>query len=354
MKNNEYHILAALSGGVDSSVVLKLLKPQFKRIMGVSHRHWPESRCCSSALFESCRRQCNEMSVEYRVVDTMVDFTEEIVDPFVRAYRSGETPNPCVYCNQKIRFGKMVGKALQNRGGPEDFRLATGHYARILKKNGRYWLQRGLDEKKDQSYMLYRLSQEQLQRSLFPLGEFTKSQVREKALAWDLSSSKNPESQDICFIQDDYRKFIRQYTGIEESPGDFIDQKGNKLGSHQGISGYNRGMRKGLGLSGGPWYVLAIRPESNTVVLGSKEELLTGFFHISECVWHLPEVPDTLECKIQVRYHGPELDGRVNRLAEDTFQISLDTPSADISPGQSAVFYSGNTVLGGGIIRNDL
>jgi tRNA-specific 2-thiouridylase len=352
MIDSKAPVLVALSGGVDSAVVLNLIKSRYRNVTGVSHHHWPESRCCSTECMDNCSRQCRDLGLPFSVVDTMVEFTEEIIQPFVQAYRKGTTPNPCVFCNQKNRFGHMIDKFFQNKGlqVPKNYRIATGHYARISSEKNRYRLRRGIDKKKDQSYMLYRLSQEQLSHCLFPLGDYKKSEIRKMAESWSLLSAKKQDSQDICFVEKDYRDFIQQYTGEKDTKGYFLDKKGKKLGTHNGISSYNRGQRKGLGLSGGPWFVLDILPESNTVILGSRKELYITQFSISDCVWHLPEVPEIFSCSVQVRYHGPIYKCTVKKTGNDRFQIELEQASDEISPGQSAVFYSGDTVWGGGII----
>jgi tRNA-specific 2-thiouridylase len=356
MKYQDTLVIVALSGGVDSAVALHLLKKQYHNVVAISHRHWPESRCCSTASFDACRRQCQDLGVDYHIINGIAEFTEDIIEPFIRDYRNGITPNPCVYCNPINRFGYTIEKFLNSLGnpGPERYKIATGHYARIITEKGRYWLERGIDKTKDQSYMLYRLSQKQLGRCLFPLGDLNKTEVKKIAEDWKLKSIQSSESQDICFVDKNYRDFIIQYTGKEERPGLMVDKNGKELGTHTGISNYNRGQRKGLGLGGGPWYVLEIDPHSRNVVLGSKDDLLVRELAISDCIWNLDEVPDQFNCEVQIRYHGQVYKCSVSRISEDLYRIKLNIPSLEVSPGQSAVLYSENTVWGGGIIQRDL
>jgi tRNA-specific 2-thiouridylase len=353
------HVFVAMSGGVDSAVVLHLMKQEYENVQGVSHKHWPDSKCCTTACIDTCRAQCQDLGVPYTTIDTMVHFTEEIVDSFVEEYQRGRTPNPCVLCNQKNRFGHMVTGALEQCIPQEmkqhtdnvQYKIATGHYAQVVYRENRYWLARGKDPEKDQSYMLYRLSQEQLSHCLFPLGSRVKSEVRELAEGLQLESAKKPDSQDICFVETNYREFIQDYTGTQEESGDFVTQDGTKLGPHKGIAHYSRGQRKGLGLGGGPWYVLDIRAKSKEVVLGSREELLKTTFTVSNWVWHHPDLPDVFECQVQVRYHGKILEAQVDK---NNNTVTLSTPTPDLSPGQSAVLYWEDTVIGGGIIQEVL
>ena len=345
-------VFVALSGGVDSAVVLNLMHQQYPLVKAISHKHWPESKCCSTVCIDNSRLQAQSLKVDYHIVDTMVNFTKEIVDDFVQGYEQGNTPNPCVICNQKNRFGHLLNYMInQYQNQYKHFKIATGHYAQIIFQQGRYYLKRGKDTTKDQSYMLYRLSQKQLSYCLFPLGNYEKPQVRGMAKKWNLVSAKAPDSQDICFVQDDYRNFITDYTQKKYKTGDFIDQQGKVLGRHQGIPFYNRGQRKGLGLSGGPWYVIEVSTINNTVVLGSQKDLELSKFKIKNCIWNMEIFPIHLNCFIQTRYHGPIFKGTVEPLSKGVFTVQLEQPSIDISPGQSAVCYNqDDIVLGGGMI----
>lgn len=280
-KKKEF-VCVALSGGVDSAVAARLLMQDYEEVIGVSHRHWPESRCCSTACLDRCAAQCQDMGIPYYPLDCMVEFAQAIVDDFVATYQKGQTPNPCVLCNQTIRFDLMLKKFFEQH--PEyqgrDYRIATGHYAQVEQVDGHYRLKRGVDPEKDQSYMLYRLSPEQLKHCVFPLGGMLKPEVRALAEQWNLRSAKQSDSQDVCFVTDTYQTFLDQYTGKHQKPGKFVDKDGKVLGRHKGVPYYTRGQRKGLGLSGGPWYVLHTDVTSNQVVLGSREELATRRFSI--------------------------------------------------------------------------
>lgn len=348
MQNSEPTIYVALSGGVDSSVVLRLLQQKYKNIQGISHIVWPESLCCSTACLDRCQEECQRMALPYESIELVEDFSKSVIKHFIDAYANGLTPNPCVLCNQFIRFDLMIKRSQDH---PENYKLATGHYARIEEKNGRYFLKKGLDHTKDQSYMLYRLSQEQLSRALFPLGEMKKSEVKKLAEQWKLKSAKVAESQDACFVSGDYRKFYKDFTGTEPKPGNFVDQTGKILGPHQGVPFYARGQRKGLGLSGGPWFVLQIDPKTNDIVLGSREALSVKKFTIKDCVWHYPPA-ESYTGTVQVRYHEPEIKCFAKKIDADLWEIELSQASEHVSPGQSAVLYDSEYVIGGGIIAD--
>jgi len=345
--------LAALSGGVDSSVVLKMLLDETDKVIGITHYHWPDSKCCSSTCMDISSQLCREAGIKYLPIDLKESFKDQIVEPFVNSYLNGFTPNPCVFCNQNIRFDSLIKSAKESLGlsDSDNIKIATGHYARILKENGLFKLKRGLDKKKDQTYMLYRLSQKQLSLCHFPLGEYTKPQVRKIARDLHLATAKKRDSQDICFVVNNYREFLSEYTGTQMPKGPFISTNGETLGFHTGISNYSRGQRKGLGLSGGPWYVINIISATNTIILGRKEDLMADNFFISNCVWHLSEVPENFSCTVQVRYHGTQYTAQVTKENHHLYRVKLESFSADVCPGQSAVFYTEDTVIGGGIIQ---
>ncbi len=350
-------VLVALSGGVDSAVVMHLLHQQSYGVIGFSHRHWPESKCCNTVCLDISREQCRNLGVPYHTADTMVEFTQNIVDPFVEDYQNGFTPNPCVLCNEKNRFGTTIDKLIDSLNlSKENFKIATGHYARIKKNNqGIYELKRGLDPKKDQTYMLYRLSQKQLSHCLFPLGSYKKEEVRKLASDYQLASAKKPDSQDICFVETNYRNFINQYNPSPQNEGDFVDIQGVKLGRHQGFYRYSRGQRKGLGLSGGPWFVIEVKVSANQVVLGKKEDLKITQFKIKDCVWNQdPKKEMIYNC--QVRYHGKIYKAKVlfQTRKDSCYEIHLESFSNDVTKGQSAVFYQDDTLIGGGIISEFL
>ncbi len=350
--DKETIVFVALSGGVDSSVVLHMLKEKYDNVRGISHIVWPESLCCTTECLDSCELQCQREDVPYQSIEAVQEFSEKVIDFFAASYFAGRTPNPCVLCNQQVRFDFMVREFFKINGLPPDtkYKLATGHYARIEEKDGHFFLKKGLDSKKDQAYMLYRLSQEQLAHALFPLGELKKEDVRNLAAQWHLSSAKKADSVDACFAGGDYRQFLVDYTGRQPQKGNFVDSQNNILGEHEGYPFYTRGQRRGLGLSGGPWYVIDVRPQRNEVVLGKREELLLTEFYVDNLVWHVPNKNEG-EAMVQVRYHSAEIPCRIEKIGEDLLAVKLATPSAEIAPGQSAVFYDGDYVLGGGYIK---
>ena len=230
-------IFVALSGGVDSAVVARLLMDEYETVIGISHRHWPESRCCSTDCLDRCAAQCVDMGIPYYSVDCMVEFTQAIVEDFVETYERGQTPNPCVRCNQTIRFDLMMKKFFEEH--PElyhpDYKIATGHYVRVKENEGCFQLMRGIDPDKDQSYMLYRLSSEQLSHCVFPLGNYMKPDVRKLAEQWNLKSSKVQDSMDVCFVNDTYKTFLDQYTGHAQKSGNLVTSSGEILGTHEGV-----------------------------------------------------------------------------------------------------------------------
>tara|TARA_B100000809_G_C15120880_1_gene524252 strand:- start:1403 stop:2497 length:1095 start_codon:yes stop_codon:yes gene_type:complete len=344
-------VFVALSGGVDSAVAAHLLRKQYGNLTGISHRHWPESRCCSTACLDRCAEQCATLGIPYVAVDCIVEFAQQIVDDFVAGYERGITPNPCVLCNETIRFGLMVDKHFRDSDDspPADYKIATGHYARVEERNGRFHLMRGRDAARDQSYMLYRLSQEELSHCRFPLGDLLKTEVRTLAQKWNLQAAKVADSQDVCFVADRYQDFIAQYSDNVQVPGPFVDAEGHPMGEHQGIAYYTRGQRSGLGLHGGPWYVLRTDAATNTITLGRRDDLFETAFEVQQLRWVYPEV-DEMVVDLQSRYRGVEQACRFTRAGDDVLRVELEAPSADITPGQSAVFYLGDDVVGGGII----
>ncbi len=345
-------VFVALSGGVDSAVAASLLKHHFKSVTGVSHRHWPESRCCSTECIDRCAEQCAGMGIPYYPIDCIVEFAQQIVDNFVATYERGLTPNPCVLCNEQIRFALMLEKHFrqQKQLPPDRYYLATGHYARVEERDGRFHLMKGKDETKDQSYMLHRLSQEELSHCLFPLGEMEKPEVRALAEGLALKSAKVGDSMDICFVQDTYQEFLKQYSEKPQRPGDIVDKAGTVLGRHEGIAYYTRGQRSGLGLSGGPWYVSGIDATTDIVVVGRRDDLLVSQVRVSDMHWVHPERHEPFECAMQTRYRSNETTVRVQPEGGGMVSVSLSEPSHDITLGQSAVFYDGADVVGGGIM----
>lgn len=354
-------VLMAMSGGIDSTVAAILLREQGYELVGVTFRTFDnisraclekEKGCCSvDSLFEA-KRMAEEMGFEHRILDIRREFRETVIGNFIDEYLHGRTPNPCVLCNSNIKWGKLID--LADELGCDY--LATGHYARIGHRDGRYYLRKGVDVLKDQTYFLWTLTQDNLARTLFPLGELTKPEVRKIAFDHGYEKlSKKGESQEICFIPDnDYRAFLRQevegYAG-KYGPGDFVDTSGKKLGTHRGFPNYTIGQRKGLGIAlGQPMFVVAIRPEDNTVVLGKKEELQGKTFYVKQVnAMKYAPIPDGLVVTAKIRYRNE--GGAACLYPEgDRLRVVFRDTMDSITPGQSAVFYQEEDVVGGGVI----
>ena len=350
-----------MSGGIDSTVAAMLLLKQGYELIGVTYRTFDnisrgcmekEKGCCSvDSLFEA-KRMAQELGFEHHILDIRQEFEEHVIRNFIDEYLRGRTPNPCVICNSTIKWGKLLETA-DELGC--DF-IATGHYARIGKLDDRWYLRKGADFSKDQTYFLWTLTQENLSRTIFPLGELTKTEVRKIAFEQGYEKlSRKRESQEICFIPDnDYRTFLAAHVenyNEKYGPGYFVDTQGKKLGLHKGYPNYTIGQRKGLGIAlGQPMFVLAIHPEDNTVVLGTREELQGKTFFAQNInlmkYAHIPEGKG-ITAKIRYRTEGKtaSLYPEGNRIRV-VFHENIDS----ITPGQSAVFYEGDDVVGGGVI----
>ncbi len=355
--------LVGMSGGVDSSVAAYLVREAGFETTGATMRLFDNETigidsktCCSLSSIEDACAVANKLGIGYVVYDMRSDFRDEVIDRFVRAYEHGSTPNPCVACNKYLKFDRLYELAARDllENGESELYVATGHYAVIEKSaGGRYMLRKGRDMSKDQSYFLYDLTQEQLSRTLFPLGSLTKAEVREIAESQDLVTAKKRESQDICFVPGgDYASFICGYTGHEYPQGDFVSIDGNVMGTHKGIIHYTIGQRKGLGLAlKKPAYVLDIDTERNRVVLGDNEELFTRELTAGDFNWVSTAAPHgDIKAMARIRYRHHEAPARVVPLSEDTVRIVFDEPQRAITRGQSVVVYDDDYVLGGGII----
>lgn len=356
--------LVGMSGGVDSSVAAYLVREAGYETTGATMRLFDnetiglnEKTCCSLSSIEDACSVANKLGINYVVYDMRPDFRREVIDRFVRAYEQGSTPNPCVACNKFLKFDRLYELAAHDllEGEESGLFIATGHYAVIEQSaGGRYMLRKGLDASKDQSYFLYDLTQEQLSRTLFPLGVMTKSEVREIALGQGLVTAKKRESQDICFVPGgDYASFICGYTGHEYPQGDFVSTDGKVMGTHKGIIHYTIGQRKGLGLAlRKPAYVLNIDAAGNRVILGDNEELFTRELTAEDFNWVSTAVPQgDIRALARIRYRHHEAPARIVPLSEDTVKIIFDEPQRAITSGQSVVVYDGDYVLGGGIIK---
>lgn len=350
-------ILIAMSGGVDSSVAAKLLCDAGNECIGCTMKLFDNcdaglsrSRtCCSLDDIEDARSVAFSLGMRYYVFNFKDDFREKVIKKFASAYLAGQTPNPCIDCNRYMKFDKLYERA--RLLGCD--KIATGHYARIEFDGEKYMLKKARDESKDQSYVLYMLTQEQLAHTLFPLGELIKSETRAIAEASKLTNAQKPDSQDICFVPDgDYAAAIERLTGKTSAPGNFIDTDGNVLGTHRGITHYTIGQHRGLGLAlPERRYVCKIDAGSGTVTLGSGTELYSREVLVRDFNWISGEAPSgPIRCSAKIRYRQPEQAANVEPLSENEALIRFDTPQSAVTPGQSAVLYDDGTVLGGGII----
>jgi len=350
-------VVVGLSGGVDSAVAALLLKEQGYQVIGVTLRTWQAesgaySRCCD---ISDARRTAMQLDIPFYNVNSLPEFKKYVTEPFMQAYIGGMTPNPCVGCNRYIKWERLLSFADEINAEY----VATGHYARIEKlDNGRYTVRQAASAGKDQTYMLYQLSQEQLSRTLMPLAELTKDEVRKIASDAGLEVAGKHDSQEICFILDGgYAEYIDTYSdGKMPPPGDFVDEDGNVLGHHKGIVNYTVGQRKGLGIAlGYPAYVKRIDAESNTVVLCSEESLYEKEILCREL--HFMSIEDIKKGEktgayVKIRYHHRAVPAQLERIDDNTLSVTFDEPVKAPAPGQSAVFYDGhNRVMGGGIIQ---
>ncbi len=346
-------VMIAMSGGVDSAVAAYLASKD-KTAAGVTMQLAPAGSEQGKALardIEDAARLCRLLGIPHFVADLTTEFRQHVIGPFIGAYEAGKTPNPCVVCNKSIKFGALMRYANDRGYG----KLATGHYARIEKdQNGRHLLRRAADPTKDQSYVLYTLSQDVLSRVLFPLGDLTKAQVREIAGENGFSAVQKKESQDICFVPDgDYGAFIERNAGCPPKQGDFLALDGTVLGKHRGIVHYTVGQRKGLGISlGKPMFVISKSPAENTVTLGDNSDLFTTRLTVRDInliPFERLDAPLTLLAK--ARYRQDAAPARVEQTGETELTVEFKTPQRAISPGQSLVLYDGDYVVGGGIIQ---
>ncbi|GHV33866.1 tRNA-specific 2-thiouridylase MnmA [Clostridia bacterium] len=339
-------VMIAMSGGVDSSVAAYLLQQQGYRCAGATMRLLSEgarSNCCSPEDAEDAKSVCERLGIPHYVFDFSKEFERDVVDKFAEEYRGGRTPNPCIECNRHLKFGGLL--RLANELGYEY--IATGHYART--EDGRLFAAK--DSAKDQSYALYCLTREQLARTLFPLGGMTKSETRRVAENCGFVNARKKESQDICFVPDgDYAAFIERQSGAKAAPGDFLDTSGRVIGRHGGLIRYTVGQRRGLGVSAeAPLYVKEKRASDNTIVLGNASEVRENMLIANNFNW-IAETPATpLRVTARTRYHQPPHAATAEVLGGDV-RVVFDEPQKPFAPGQAAVLYNGEEVLGGGVI----
>ena len=355
--NGEKTALIAMSGGVDSSVAaFEMVKNGYK-CMGCTMRLYENDMigedilgtCCSINDTNDARAVCDRIGIPYNIYHYEAEFKDKVIEPFVCSYERGETPNPCIRCNRYLKFDSLYKKA-QEMG--YDY-IVTGHYARIREKDGRFYLLKAKDLNKDQSYVLYDLTEEQLSHTAFPLGEYTKDQVREIADENGFVTSHKKESQDICFVPDgDYAGMIERYRGHGYEKGNFVDLEGNILGTHDGIINYTIGQRRGLGIPADRrLYVTRLNVDKNEVILADNADLFKTDLIIRDFHWITGEVPlEPVRCSAKIRYRHKEQPATLTVLDDNTARLSFDEPQRAITAGQSAVLYDGDIVLGGGII----
>lgn len=352
MVTKRERVCVGMSGGVDSSVAAYLLLEQGYEVVGLTFRNWPqdcisraEDKCCGPQAVMDARMVAHRLGIPHYVVDEVAEFQREVIDYFVAEYRRGRTPNPCVVCNEKIKFGSFWRRAAELGAT----RIATGHYARVEPGEPPRLL-RGRDVRKDQSYFLFSLRPEQLARAIFPLGELTKEQTRAVARKLGLKTQDKVESQEICFVPDrDYVRFLREGANVPDCEGEIVTRDGRVVGRHAGIHHFTIGQREGLGLGGQrqPLYVVALEPESNRVVVGTVGELMRSEFDVERCNW-LAEPEGSLMVKIRYQHEGCAAE--VERLGDGRARVRLAQPQRAVTSGQAAVFYRGEQVVGGGWI----
>jgi len=349
-----------MSGGVDSSVAAALLVQQGYEVIGMMMRLWSEeggegaasaNRCCTPEQMNDARRIANDLDIPFYVLDTRDVFKGAIVDFFIEQYAQGNTPNPCLECNRHIRFEWLLNNALALNA---DY-LATGHYARIRQaEDGKFQLLKGLDDAKDQSYVLSVMGQQQLSRVMFPVGEYAKPQVRELAAKFGLPVASKHDSQDLCFLADgNYRRFLRQHRPQIAEPGPIMNRAGEVLGQHSGLPDYTIGQRKGLGvLSPEPVFVLGMDTKRNALIVGAQDELGTDYLTAARVNWIAGEPPaEPIHATVKIRYKARPVMATITPLADQRVAVQFDERLRDITPGQGAIFYDGEVCLGGGIIE---
>jgi tRNA-specific 2-thiouridylase len=366
-------VVCGMSGGVDSSATAALLIEQGYEVIGITLKLWPqdcvnraEDKCCGPQAVTDARSVCDKLDIPYYLIDEAAEFQKHVIQYFADEYKAGRTPNPCVMCNQNLKFGRLIDRADQLGA---DF-IATGHFARIERAltpslshpmgeggckpgEGRYLLKRGRDSRKDQSYFLFSLRQDQLARAIFPLGEKTKSDTREVARHCNLKTADKEESMEICFVPDNnYGGFLQSANLVQKTRGDIVDLHGHVLGQHDGIAFYTIGQRKGLGITTPkPVYVVELDAENNRVIVGDDSALDRDEFVADRCNWHpFDKLAEPIEVTVKIRYNHPGTPATVTPTGNGSVKVKLHTPQRAITPGQAAVFYQDDLVVGGGWI----
>ncbi len=367
-KKSRKTVAVAMSGGVDSSVAAALLKQQGYDVIGLTMHVWDyervggntfsESSCCSLDAMYDARAVCHSLAISHYVIDVRDEFEKYVIHNFEDDYLKGRTPNPCVLCNSKIKWEVLLKKAVELDC---DY-FSTGHYARISfdQAAGRYILRRGLDRSKDQAYALWGLSQEQLKRTIFPLGSLSKNEARELANSLNIKTKNKPESQEICFIPDnDYSRFLKARSPdlfAKIGDGEILDQQGNVLGYHKGYPFYTIGQRKGLGVSlGKPMYITEIDAATNKIVIGEKDDLNNKGLLANHINWiALEKLISPLEAEVQIRYNDLGHKAIISPAENNSVKVLFDEFHQAVTPGQSVVFFKGDVVVGGGVIERGL
>ncbi len=349
-------ILVAMSGGVDSSTTAAILKEEGHDVIGVTMQLWDygngESGCCSADDVRDARRVADQIGIPHYVVNYMDVFKKYVVEDFINKYLSGKTPNPCVLCNQFMKFNFLLRRAMELGA---DY-LATGHYAKVEHNGDKSFLCKAVDGMKDQSYFLFALTQKELSRLIFPLGSMTKDEVRGIAKDMTLKVANKPDSQEVCFITGgDYRDFLKGHTKIKNEKGEIVNVDGNLLGYHDGVHSFTVGQRRGLGIAKGkPLYVVKVEPESNRVTVGEEKDIFRTTLVANNIIWADEPPSDETQIKAKIRYRHKESDAVVNTNSDGEALVEFKNPQRAMTPGQAVVFYEGDRVLGGGWIREVL
>ena len=357
-------VMIAMSGGVDSSVAAALLLEAGYSVIGVTMQIWPDKSelpgssdqsagtCCSIEAVQDAKRVADLLCIPHYTLNLKDVFKEKVIDYFIREYISGRTPNPCIACNRHIKFGALLEKAISME---MDY-VATGHYAAIEQSSaaGRYILKKSAAFKKDQTYVLYDMTQDQLSKVLFPLAGYNKAQVREIASRLGLPTASKQESQEICFVEDDdYARYISENYPSAFVPGEFADINGNHLGRHEGIAHFTIGQRKGLGKAfGKPMFVVAIDAVRNRVILGDESQLFSDSLTAGDLNWiAIANLDSEMKVMAKIRYNAQEVPSKLIPAPDGKLMVKFDSPQRAVTPGQSVVFYDGDIVVGGGIIE---